>query len=310
MERKNSFKIKNGIFFYVTLACAFFIPTILFIMLISLFKESLLAIKVFGLFKFITTSTWNPIKEIFGAASMIFGTLTTTILALIFAIPTSLGIAIFITQICPKTLKDYLSLAIELLASIPSIIYGMWGLFILTPIMANTIEPFLKNTLGTIPYVDILFKGTPLGIDLLTASLILSIMTIPFITSVVRDSFELVPVNIKESAYGMGSTGWEVVKNVILPYSKIGIYGGIILGFGRAIGETMAVAFVLGNRHEISLSLLSASSTIPVTLANEFTEADSQLYLSSLFYLALLLFISSFIILFFAKFILTRINQE
>ncbi len=289
---------------------AFLLPVVLLLMFLSLTKESMCAIHRFGFFRFVTTVTWDPVKGIFGGAAPIYGSLVTTVLALLFAAPVSVRIAIFITQVCPKAWKGFFGGAIELLASIPSIIYGMWGLFVLAPIMANYIEPFLKSTVGKLPVISVLFRGTPIGIDMLTASVILSIMVIPFITSVVRDSFELVPRRLIESAYGMGATKWEVIRDIIIPYSRKGIYGGIILGLGRAIGETMAVAFVLGNRHEISLSLLSASSTIPVTLANEFTEADSKIYLSSLFYLALILFVTSFIVLSLAKYLVLRSGKN
>jgi phosphate transport system permease protein len=226
------------------------------------------------------------------------------------AIPIAIGIAIFVTEIAPGFLKGPIGIAIELLAAIPSIIYGMWGLFTLAPIMANHIEPALQNSIGKIPGVGILFEGTPMGIDLLTASVILSIMIIPFTASISRDAFNLTPSVIKESAYAIGATKWEVVKNVVIPYSKLGVFGGIILSLGRAIGETMAVAFVLGNKHQITSSLLDAAATITVTLANEFTEADTDLYLSSLFYLALILFILSFVTLFIAKFFLLRAERK
>ncbi len=309
-KKNNSFELKNKITLFITMFAAYFVPVLILSILVSLSFESADAFNKFGFFRFITTSTWDPVKQIFGGAAPIYGTVITTVLSLLFAAPVSIGIAVFITQICPKKIKGTISGAIELLASIPSIIYGMWGLFVLAPIMSNHIEPFLQKTIGKLPLVGIIFKGTPIGIDLLTASLILSIMIIPFITSVARDSFELVPDNLIESAYGIGSTKWEVIKNIVLPYSKTGMYGGMILGIGRAIGETMAVAFVLGNKHEIVLSLLGASSTIPVTLANEFTEADSKIYMSSLFYLALILFVSSFIILAVAKYMILRSNKN
>ncbi len=310
VRSSDSFELKNKLFFLLMGLAAIVLPVVLALMFLSLVKESSLAIHKFGFWRFVTSVTWNPVKGVFGGASSIYGTLVTTFLALLFAAPVSIRIAVFVTQICPKRLRSFFGGAIGLLASIPSIIYGMWGLFVLAPIMANGIEPFLKETIGQLPVLDILFRGTPIGIDLLTASLILSIMIIPFITSVVRDSFELVPDKLIESAYGMGATRWEVIRDIIIPYSKKGIYGGIILGLGRAIGETMAVAFVLGNRHVISLSLLGASSTIPVTLANEFTEADSKIYLSSLFYLALILFVASFIILSIAKYMVLRSNRD
>jgi len=200
--------------------------------------------------------------------------------------------------------------AIELLAAIPSIIYGMWGLFTLSPIMRDHIEPFLKKITAGIPLVEVLFRGTPMGIDILTASVILSIMIIPFTASISRDAFNLTPSVVKESAYAIGATKWEVVKNVVIPYSKLGVFGGIVLSLGRALGETMAVAFVLGNNHRITTSLFDAAATITVTLANEFAEADKDLYLSSLFYLALVLFVMSFVTLAIAKLFLIRAERK
>lgn len=271
-----------------------------------LFSESALAIDRFGILQFIISTDWDAVKGLFGAATNLFGTAVTTLLSLFMAIPVAIGIAIFVTEIAPNFLKGPISTAIELLAAIPSIIYGMWGLFTLAPIMAEYIEPALQNTIGRFPVVGILFQGTPLGIDLLTASVILSIMIIPFTASVSRDAFNLTPPVVKESAYALGATKWEVVRRVVLPYSRLGVFGGIILSLGRALGETMAVAFVLGNNHQITTSLFDAAATITVTLANEFTEADNDLYLSSLFYLALLLFVMSFITLSAAKFFLSR----
>jgi len=275
-----------------------------------LLKESSLAIGKFGLIDFLTSTVWNPVTGIFGAATTIYGTFLTTALALLFAIPIAIGIAIFITEISPNFLKGPIGVAIELLAAIPSIIYGMWGLFTLAPIMSKYIEPAIQSTIGQLPIVGILFKGTPMGIDLLTASVILGIMIIPFTASIARDAFNLTPAVVKESAYAVGATKWEVVKNVVLPYSKLGVFGGAALSLGRALGETMAVAFVLGNNHKIATSLFDAASTITVSLANEFTEADSALYLSSLYYLALVLFVMSFIILAIAKFFLLKAERK
>jgi len=278
--------------------------------LTTLIIESLPAIRKFGFFDFLFTVKWDPVKQVFGAASTIYGTLVTTALALLIAIPTAVGIAIFVTEIAPNFLKGPIGAAIELLAAIPSIIYGMWGLFTLAPLMANSIEPFLKRTLGSLPVFDVLFRGTPMGIDLLTASVILAIMIIPFTASISRDAFNLTPSVVKESAYAMGATQWEVVKDVVLPYSKLGVFGGMALSLGRALGETMAVAFVLGNSHKIATSLFDAGSTITVTLANEFAEADSDLYLSSLYYLALVLFGMSFVTLATAKLFLLRAEKK
>ena len=275
-----------------------------------LMSESSLAIEKFGILKFLSSTEWNPVKEDFGALTNIYGTVLTTFLSLLFAIPVAIGIAIFVTEIAPDFLKGPIGIAIELLAAIPSIIYGMWGLFTLSPIMSNHIEPFLKKVTAGIPLVNILFQGTPMGIDILTASVILSIMIIPFTASISRDSFNLTPSVVKESAYAIGATQWEVVKNVVLPYSKLGVFGGVVLSLGRALGETMAVAFVLGNNHRITTSLLDAAATITVTLANEFAEADNDVYLSSLFYLALVLFVMSFITLAIAKFFLLKAERK
>jgi phosphate transport system permease protein len=283
-----------------------FIAGILYVLI----SESSLAIHKFGVIQFLTSTDWNPVKEEFGALTNIFGTFVTTVLSLLLAIPVAIGIAIFLTEIAPDFLKSPIGVAIELLAAIPSIIYGMWGLFTLSPIMRDQIEPFLKKITAGIPVVEVLFKGTPMGIDILTASVILSIMIIPFTASISRDSFNLTPSVVKESAYALGATKWEVVKNVVIPYSKLGVFGGIVLSLGRALGETMAVAFVLGNNHRITTSLFDAAATITVTLANEFAEADRDVYLSSLFYLALVLFVMSFVTLAIAKLFLLRAERK
>lgn len=275
-----------------------------------LIRESSLAINKFGIIHFLTSADWNPVKETFGAAANIYGTCITTTLSLIIAVPIAIGIAIFVTEVAPNFLKGPIGIAIELLAAIPSIIYGMWGLFTLAPIMSKYVEPALQGTIGKLPLLEVLFRGTPLGIDLLTASVILSIMIIPFTASIARDSFNLTPSVVKESAYAVGATQWEVVKNIVLPYSKLGVFGGVVLSLGRALGETMAVAFVLGNNHKIATSFLDAAATITVTLANEFTEAVGDVYLSSLFYLALVLFVMSFITLAIAKLFLIRAERK
>ena len=268
------------------------------------------AIKKFGVVKFLLSTDWDPVKESFGALTNIYGTLLTTLLSLMIAIPIGMGIAIFVTEISPNFLKTPIGTAIELLAAIPSIIYGMWGLFTLSPMMSKYVEPFLKEITIGVPLIGILFKGTPMGIDILTAGVILSIMIIPFTASISRDSFNLTPAVVKESAYAIGATKWEVIKNIVIPYSKLGVFGGIVLSLGRALGETMAVAFVLGNNHRITTSLLDAAATITVTLANEFAEADKDIYLSSLFYLALVLFVMSFITLAIAKYFLLRAERK
>ncbi len=294
----------------ITAIASFSVILLIVGILYVLITESSLSIHKFGIMKFLTSTDWDPVRESFGAATNIYGTLFTTALSLLIAIPIALGVAIFVTEIAPNFLKGPIGGAIELLAAIPSIIYGMWGLFTLSPIMANYIEPFLKKITADLPLVNILFKGTPMGIDILTASTILSIMIIPFTASISRDAFNLTPAVVKESAYALGATKWDVVKNIVIPHSKLGVFGGIVLSLGRALGETMAVAFVLGNNHRITTSLLDAAATITVTLANEFAEADKDIYLSSLFYLALVLFVMSFVTLAIAKFFLLRAERK
>ena len=296
-------------FGFISFLSALLILILIISVFIVLYKESSLAIEKFGILKFILTEDWNPVKEIFGAAAPLYGTIITTILALLFAVPIGIGIAIFLSEISPNFLKTPLGVAIEMLAAIPSIIYGMWGLFTLAPIMKNYVEPFIQKTLGQIPIIGLLFQGDIMGVSIFTASVVLGIMIIPFIASVSRDALNLTPNIMKESAYAVGATKWEVIKDVMIPYSKLGIYGGIVLALGRALGETMAVAFVIGHNPEINLSLFQPATTITVTLANEFTEADTDLYLSSLFYLALILFILSFVILAVAKYFLIKAER-
>ncbi|MDQ7055205.1 MAG: phosphate ABC transporter permease subunit PstC [Persephonella sp.] len=310
MKKLKKLPLSDLIFGLISFSAAFTILTLIFSTIVVLYNESSLAIHKFGLLNFIFTVDWNPVREVFGAAASLYGTLVTTILALFIAIPVSIGIAIFLTEISPHILRTPIGIAIEMLAAIPSIIYGMWGLFTLAPIMAEHIEPALQKIFGNVPIINKLFEGTPIGVDLLTASIILSIMITPFIASISRDSFNLTPDIVKESAYALGATKWEVIKDIVIPYSKLGVYGGIVLALGRALGETMAVAFVLGNKHQITPSLLDAAATITVTLANEFTEADSDIYLSSLFYLALILFLMSFTILAIAKFFLLKAEKH
>ncbi len=308
--RKQRGKITDLVFLAITAITAFSVIAISIGIFIVLFKESLPAINKFGFAGFIFSNEWDPVKELFGAAPALIGTLITSFFSLLLAVPIALGIAIFITEIAPSFLKGIIGTAIELLAAIPSIIYGMWGLFTLAPIMSQDIEPFLQSTIGKLPLIGKLFEGTPLGVDLFTASIILSIMIIPFTASIARDSFNLTPSVLKESAYAIGATKWEVVKDVVLPYSKLGVLGGVGLSLGRALGETMAVAFVLGNLNQIPTSLFDAAATVTVKLANEFTEADKDIYLSSLYYLALLLFIMSFTILAIAKLFLLKAKRQ
>jgi phosphate transport system permease protein len=275
-----------------------------------LLYEARLAIEEFGFIRFLTSTNWDPVREDFGAATMIFGTVVSTILSVLIAAPVAIGIAIFITELAPNWFKPIVSTAIELLAAIPSIIYGLWGFFILAPIMATKVEPWLQDKLGDVPLIGKLFQGAPTGVDVLTTSLVLSIMIIPFMAAVVRDAFNMVPPIMKESAYGLGATKWEVIRQVVIPYTASGIAGGLILSAGRALGETMAVTFLAGNRPEIPKSLLEPFTTITVALANQFTEADTDVYLSALYYVGLLLYLVSFTMLGIAKFMVLRLEKR
>lgn len=267
------------------------------------------ALKTFGV-GFLFTEVWNPVTEKFGALSPIFGTLVTSAIAMLIGVPLSFGIAIFLTEKCPMVLRRPIGTAIELLAGIPSIIYGIWGLFVLAPFLQMHVQPLLISTLGSVPGIGVLFAGPPYGIGVLTAGIILGIMVLPFITSITRDVFETVPPMLRESAYGVGCTTWEVVWNVVLPYTRLGVMGGVMLGLGRALGETMAVTFVIGNAHRISASLLAPGTTISAAIANEFTEATSDLYLSSLVLLGLVLFLITFVVLALAKIMLIRMARQ
>jgi len=264
------------------------------------------AFEKFGFFQFLTTSEWNPVTEMFGGLSPLVGTLVSSAIAILIGLPVSFGIALFITEMAPPWLKRPVGTAIELLAAIPSIIYGMWGLFVFAPFFADHIQPLLTDTLGNLPLIGNLFQGPPLGISVFTAGIILAIMIIPFISSVMRDVFETVPTELRESAFGIGSTTWEVVWHVVLPLTKVGVMGGIMLGLGRALGETMAVTFVIGNAHELHAALFEPGNSIASTIANEFTEADGEVYTASLIALGLILFIITFIILALAKVMLLR----
>ena len=263
----------------------------------------------FGL-DFVTDEVWNPVTEKFGARAPIYGTLVTSVIAMLIGVPVSFGIAIFLTELCPGWLKRPIGTAIELLAGIPSIIYGIWGLFVFAPILQQTVQPFLIDTLGPLPIIGVLFAGPPFGIGVLTAGLVLGIMVLPFITSITRDVFDTVPPMLKESAYGLGATTWEVVFKVVLPYTRVGVVGGVMLGLGRALGETMAVTFVVGNAHRISASILAPGTTISASIANEFTEAVGEIYTSSLVALGVLLFIITFSVLAFAKLLLLRMQKK
>jgi phosphate transport system permease protein len=277
--------------------------------LVSLADGALPALHKFGL-GFLFNSHWNPVTEEFGAAPAVMGTLITSLLALLFAVPLSFGIALYINELAPNWLKRPISTAIELLAAIPSIIYGMWGLFVFAPWFGDNIQPWISDHTSGIPILQNLFDGPPMGIGMFTASLILAIMITPFITAIMREVFALVPPVLKESAYGLGATTWEVSRKVVLPYTRIGVVGGIMLGLGRALGETMAVTFVIGNAHTISASLFMPGGTISSTLANEFTEAVGDVYTSSLFALGLILFVVTFIVLALSRLMLLRLERK
>jgi phosphate transport system permease protein len=277
--------------------------------ILSLIINAYPALNKFG-FGFFTRIEWDIIQGEFGGLIAIYGTVVTSVIALVIAIPLSFGIAVFLTEICPKGLRRPLGTAVEILAAVPSIIYGMFGLFIFAPLFADYVQPFLAATLGKVPGLGFLFAGAFNGIGILCAGLILAMMILPFIASVMRDVFEIVPPVLKESAYGIGCTTWEVVTRIVLPYTKTGVIGGIMLGFGRALGETMAVTFVIGNAHKLSGSLFAPGNSIASTLANEFGEAEIGAHYSSLFALGLALFIIAFIVLALAKFMLMRMEAS
>src|SRR5712692_2436417 len=300
---------QDAIFRILTKAAAVGVLVILGGVMISLISGSLPALREFG-FNFLIEERWNPVTERFGALAPIYGTHVTSFIAMLIAVPIGLLIAVFLTELCPLWLRRPIGIAIELLAGIPSIIYGIWGLFVFAPFLQETLQPFLIATFGNIPVLSALFAGPPYGIGVLTAGLILAIMVLPFITSISRDVFDAVPPVLKEAAYGMGCTTWEVVRNVVLPYTRVGVIGGVMLGLGRALGETMAVTFVIGNAHRVSASLLAPGTTISATIANEFTEAVGDLYTSSLIALGLILFVITFIVLAAARYMLLQIERR
>lgn len=300
--------VADWIFRNLTRAFALLTLLVLAGIIISLVYSSWPSLREFGL-GFLFTSEWNPPKDRYGALIPIYGTIITSVIALIIAVPVSFGIAIFLTELSPRWLRRPLGTAIELLAAIPSIVYGMWGLLVFSPIFAQYFQPALSSTLGKVPYVGRLFSGAPLGIGLLAAGIILAIMVIPFIASVMRDVFEVTPTLLKESAYAVGSTTWEVVWNVVLPYTKVGVTGGIMLGLGRALGETMAVTFVIGNTNFLNdVSLFQPGNSITSALANEFAEAGQGLHTAALMELGLILFLITFMVLAASKLLLLRLR--
>ena len=298
----------DRLFRMVTAAAAWLVLIILGGAAASMAWGGRLAFQTFGL-RFIANADWDAVGGNFGALVPIYGTLITSFIALLIAVPISIGIALFLTDIAPRWSRGPIGIAIELLAAIPSIIYGMWGLFVFAPFMAAHVEPWLNDRLGSLPVIGTFFSGPPIGIGLLTASIVLGIMIIPFITAVARDVFNAVPPSLKEAAVALGSTRWEILSRVTLPYTRSAIVGAIFLGLGRALGETMAVTFVLGNAHDLSPSLLMPSNSIAAAIANEFTEADTDLYRSSLIALAFLLFIVTFLVLSAAKLMLMRMGR-
>jgi phosphate transport system permease protein len=302
-------RLGDAAFRHLTRAAALGVLLLLSGVIVALIDGSLPAFRAFGL-GFLVTERWNPVTEQFGALAPIYGTLITSLIAMLIAVPVGLMIAFFLTELCPPWLRRPIGIAIELLAGIPSIIYGIWGLFVFAPFLQATLQPFLIRTLGNVPGIAPLFSGPPYGIGVLTAGLILAIMVLPFVTSISRDVFEAVPPVLKEAAYGVGCTTWEVVRNVVLPYARIGVIGGVMLGLGRALGETMAVTFIIGNAHRVSASLLAPGTTNSATIANEFTEAVGDLYTSSLIALGLILFVITFIVLAAARYMLMRIERR
>jgi phosphate transport system permease protein len=297
------------IFAGVSRAAAILVLLILGGVAISLVVGAWEALSTFGI-SFLTTESWNPVTEKFGALAPIYGTLVTSAIAILIAVPIGIGIAVFLTELCPRPLRRPIGIAVELLAGIPSIIYGIWGLFVFAPFVQRTIQPFVIDLFHGIPVLSSLFAGPPYGIGMLTSAMILAIMVLPFVTSITKDVFDTVPAVLKESAYGIGCTTWEVIRRIVIPYTRVGIMGGVMLGLGRALGETMAVTFVIGNAHRISPSLFAPGTTISATIANEFTEADGDLYTSSLIALGLILFFITLIILAAARYMLMRIGRK
>ncbi len=310
IQTARSGPLVDQIFGWVAKGCAVLTLGLLIAILTSLTLSAWPAIERFG-FSFLTSTVWDPVKEEFGGLVMIYGTVATSLIALVIAVPVSFGIALFLTELSPAWLRRPLGTAIELLAAVPSIVYGMWGLLVFGPVLAEYVQTPLQSAFDGVPYLGALVSGPPVGIGLLSAGIILAIMIIPFIAAVMRDVFEVTPPLLKESAYGLGATTWEVVSKVVLPYTKTGVIGGIMLGLGRAIGETMAVTFVIGNFNQLdSLSLFQAANSITSALANEFAEAGEGLHQGALMYLGLVLFFITFVILTLSKLLLSQLRKS
>ena len=301
--------IYERIFRACTLSAAILVLLILGGVAVSLLRGAWPAVAHFG-FSFVTREVWNPVTDEYGALAPIFGTVVTSLIAMLIAVPTGFGIALFLTELCPPLLKRPIGVAVELLAAVPSIIFGIWGLFVLAPVLQRHVQPWLIDHFSEIPALGDLFKGPPYGIGILTAGVVLAIMVLPFIAATLRDVFDTVPPMLKESGYGLGATTWEVIWHVVVPHSRVGIVGGVMLGLGRALGETMAVTFVIGNAHRISASLLAPGTTISSAIANEFTEAVGDLYTSSLIALGLLLFLITFTVIAVAQAMLRRLERR
>ncbi len=299
------FRMQDRLFHHTTQLFALVVLATLVGILVSLGIEAWPSFAAFGP-SFLWTNVWSVPDDQYGALAAIYGTVVTSVLALLMAVPVSFGIALFLTETCPAWLRRPLGTAIELLAGIPSIVYGIWGLFVFAPLFADYIQPPLQAWFGDVPVIGGWFAGPPIGLGILTASIVLAMMVIPFIASVMRDVFETVPHVLKESAYGMGCTTWEVVRHIVLPYTRVGVIGGVMLGLGRALGETMAVTFVIGNANRIQGSLFAPGTSIASTLANEFGEADPGLHIASLFALGLILFIISFVVLAVSRWLISR----
>lgn len=299
------FRLQDKLFHYSTQLFALVVLAALLGILVSLTIEAWPSLKAFGP-SFLWTEMWSVPDDKYGALAAIYGTVVTSLLALLIAVPISFGIALFLTETCPVWMRRPLGTAIELLAGVPSIVYGIWGLFVFAPLFAEHIQPVLQSLLGDVPIIGGWFTGPPIGVGILTASIVLSMMVIPFIASVMRDVFETVPHVLKESAYGVGCTTWEVMRNIVLPYTRVGVIGGIMLGLGRALGETMAVTFVIGNANRINGSLFAPGTSIAATLANEFGEADPGLHIAALFELGLVLFVITFIVLAISRWLISR----
>ncbi|TCL70368.1 phosphate ABC transporter permease subunit PstC [Rhizobium sp. BK251] len=308
-RRRSTTAFGDRIFHWIVLVCGLFVLAALLAAALSMAWGGMLAFRTFGL-GFVYGTEWDPVAGVFAALVPIYGTLVTSALAMLIGVPISLGVAVFVTEVAPRWLRGPIGGAIELLAGVPSIIYGMWGLFSFAPVMSDYVQPFLIDWLGPLPFIGALFSGAPLGIGMLTSGTVLAIMIIPYISSVMRDVFLVVPPQLKESAYALGSTRWEVVRDIVIPHTRTAVVGGIFLGLGRALGETMAVTFVLGNTHNIAISLMEPGNSIAAAIANEFTEADTDVYLSSLIALGFILFVVTFIVLAAAKVMLLRIARQ